>query len=122
MNLSTGVAFSNLVFRRITPFCGEWVRGKHRGGDRESVRGSFRARARQEGGGEVEGKSGPAGKVLEVKLTGLAEGLNIGLRGRGSGMNPGVWHEQAERKTAGRVFLGSWWQIRYLLALSLTGA
>ena len=77
-NLSTGVTFSNLVFRRITSFSGEWVRGKHRGGDRESVRGLLQELGRdRRGGGSGEGKSGPAGKVLEVKLTGLAEGLNI---------------------------------------------
>ena len=77
-DLSTGVTFSNLVFQRITLFYGEWVRGRHRGGDRESVRGLLQElrRDRRCGGGG-EGKSGPDGKVLEVKLTGLAEGLNI---------------------------------------------
>lgn len=69
------------------------MRGKHRGGDRESVRGLLQELGRdRRGGGSGEGKSGPAGKVLEVKLTGLAEGLNIerAERKRGSGMNPGV--------------------------------
>ena len=44
----------------------------------ESVRGLLQELGRdRRGGGSGEGKSGPAGKVLEVKLTGLAEGLNI---------------------------------------------
>ena len=54
------------------------MRGKHKGGDRESVRGLLQElRRERRGGGGGERKSGPAGKVLEVKLTSLAEGLNI---------------------------------------------
>ena len=55
-NLSTGVTFSNLVFRRITSFCGEWVRGKHRGGNRECQGAPSGARARQEGWREWRGE------------------------------------------------------------------